>query len=169
MLGHDSLLVESSSIFKCVDCTFTPMDAEFLDYFTVYVARRHPDIMILREVLGDASLLDFLHVFAGMTIEVPVKTPKKGTTYSLLPEVLDQIGPERMVAFLELFSGRNLLVIPHRLLASSLRDVDIYLQISRTKAISGNTTGIVSRLTQHYQVNVWWIFVKAQKFFGEGL
>lgn len=171
MLGHNSILVDSSKVFQCASATVTPITGEFLDYLCSYISRRHPSILVLREVVGDGSFLDFLHIFAGMEISVP-SDHKKLVTRTLLPEVMDFLGGDRMGSFVTFFAGEKLRVIPHKLFLTSLRDTDIYLQVSQRKAVSNSTADIITKLGNHYSMNtadVRWIYRKAEKFFGEPL
>lgn len=160
MLGHAKPQGDANNIFRVISETLTERDliiATFLLYCSRYTV-----LPLLHRVTKGSSLFRFLGIFGGVTIKVP-KSPEEATEKSLLPEVQTFFGEDTLKAMLLEFGGRSVKVPPLHVMRHSIRDVDIYCQISGHKRAGGDdkVRDTVRELSRHYGLSrheVWWIF-----------
>lgn len=71
----------------------------------------------------------------------------KTCQYSLLPEIMDVVGPKKCIEFMDIFGGQTVDVPPTQSLLDPLRDADIYVSLEKE-----NTGTTVKALSKRYGI-----------------
>lgn len=68
--------------------------------------------------------------------------------FTLLPELYEVIGGDRLVKFLEIFGGTTIQIPPRDEIINAARSIDIFTRISTT----GHRSTMITRLSEEYDI-----------------
>ena len=165
MLGHSKIQGDVANVFRLLPSPVSPVE-EMYEPLLMYLSRYESLIALVR-VVGRGNLFNFLDIFCGQQIKVPKLSDFDAgddcLTYTLLPEVALVFGDHVLERFISEFAGKVVKIPPSQIVRSSVRDVDVYLQM-RSRRVS-----TVGKLAAHYGVSkaeVWWLYRRVAQSLG---
>lgn len=148
MLGHSDKY--ESSFFSISSSSISSKDEIF--EILINYATRESQIADFYAVFK-SKLTDFLHVFNGVEFEVPVLGEKMDLVYTFLPEIQKLFGDEMFKNFLVSFSGTVVRVPDINYVKNTLRDVDIFVRMSKCKTKS-DRLAVARQFVKHYKITI---------------
>lgn len=148
MLGHSDKY--ESSFFSISSSSISSNDEIF--EILVNYATRDSQIADFYAIFKN-RITDFLHVFNGVEFEVPSLNDKVDLVYTFLPEIQKLFGDEVFKNFLITFSGTTVKVPDINYVKNTLRDVDIFVRMSKCQTKS-DRLAVARQFVKHYKITI---------------
>ena len=148
MLGHSD---KYESTFFSISSSSISSNDEVFEVLVNY-ATRESQIADFYSIFKN-RLTDFLHVFNGVEFEVPPLEEGMDLVYSFLPEIQKLFGDEIFKNFLLVFSGTTVKVPDINYVKNTLRDVDIFVRMSKCTTKS-DRLAVARQFVKHYKITI---------------